>query len=68
MINRSSETNIPGIFAAGDVTDTKFKQAITGSAEAVLAAYSVYEYLRREKIYPCSDDSYVVEHAPSSDA
>ncbi|MCC6643245.1 FAD-dependent oxidoreductase, partial [Candidatus Peregrinibacteria bacterium] len=33
-INRNSETNIPGIFGAGDVTDAYFKQAITGSAEA----------------------------------
>jgi len=44
--NRNAETNIPGVFAAGDVTDTKFKQAITGSAEGVHAAYSAYEYLK----------------------
>ena len=61
MINRSAETNIPGIFAAGDVADTAFKQAITGSAEAVLAAYSAYEYVKREKIFPCSDEGYVLE-------
>jgi thioredoxin-disulfide reductase len=45
-INRNAQTNVPGVFAAGDVTDTKFKQAITGSAEGVHAAYSAYEYLR----------------------
>lgn len=43
-INRKSETNIPGVFAAGDCTDTEFKQAITGSAEGVTAAYYAYHY------------------------
>lgn len=52
LINRNSGTNVAGVFAAGDVVDTAFKQAITGSAEGVLAAYSAYEYVRREKIFP----------------
>ncbi len=45
IINRKSETNIPGFYAAGDVCDTNFKQAITGVSEGVLAAYSAYEYV-----------------------
>jgi thioredoxin-disulfide reductase len=48
MITRSAETNVPGVFAAGDVVDTKFKQAITGAAEGVLAAYSAFEYVKKE--------------------
>lgn len=47
-INRSCETNLPGIFAAGDVVDDRFKQAIIGSAEGVMAAYGVYEYLKKQ--------------------
>ena len=46
IINRKSETNIPGIFAAGDVADSPFKQAITGVAEGVIAAYSAFDYLK----------------------
>lgn len=46
-INRNCETNVPGVFAAGDVTDTRFKQAITGAAEAVTASYSAYQYLKK---------------------
>ena len=46
MINRKSETNIPGIFAAGDVADAPFKQAITGVAEGVIAAYSAFDYVK----------------------
>ena len=41
-INRRTETNINGVFAAGDCCDTEFKQAITGSAEAVTASYYAY--------------------------
>ena len=44
IINRDSETNIPGLFACGDVVDGRFKQAITGVAQAVTAAHSAYEH------------------------
>ncbi|MFX1340313.1 MAG: NAD(P)/FAD-dependent oxidoreductase [Promethearchaeota archaeon] len=50
IINRKSETNIPGIFAAGDVADAPFKQAITGVAEGVIAAYSAFDYLKEMTI------------------
>jgi len=50
MINRKSETNVPGIFAAGDVADTVFKQAITGAAEAVTAAYFAFDYIGKTQI------------------
>lgn len=49
-INRNSETNLPGIFSAGDVTDTSFKQAITGSAEAVTASFWAFEYLGKNDV------------------
>lgn len=45
IINRYAETNISGVYAAGDVADTEFKQLITGCAEGVLAAYKAYEYI-----------------------
>ncbi|MHA1486718.1 MAG: NAD(P)/FAD-dependent oxidoreductase [Promethearchaeota archaeon] len=50
IINRKSETNIPGIFAAGDVADAPFKQAITGVAEGVVAAYSAFDYIKEINI------------------
>ncbi len=50
IINKKSETNIPGVFAAGDVADSQFKQAITGVSEGVIAAYSAFDYLKKEKI------------------
>lgn len=49
VIDRESKTNVPGFFAAGDVVDTKFKQAITGVAEGVSAAYSAYQYITTKR-------------------
>lgn len=49
-INRYGETNIPGAYAAGDVTNAEFKQAIIGAAEGVSASYKAYKYLENEQI------------------
>lgn len=49
-INRKTETNVPGIYAAGDVSDTEFKQAITGSAEAVTAAFFAADYIGKNDV------------------
>lgn len=45
QIDRVSRTNIEGVFAAGDITDTEWKQAITGSAEGCHAAHQAFEYI-----------------------
>jgi len=49
-INRASQTNIPGVFAAGDVTNGEYKQAITAAAEGVVAAYSAYKYVKQAAV------------------
>ncbi len=59
IINRQTETNIPGLFAAGDVTDTQFKQAITGVAEGVTAAYQAYKYIGGDFVCTCVDTDYL---------
>lgn len=48
-INRNSQTNVPGVFAAGDVCDSAFKQAITGAGEAVAASWSAQQYLQKNE-------------------
>jgi thioredoxin reductase (NADPH) len=48
-IDRSSRTNVEGVFAAGDVVDSEFKQAITGVAEGVNAAYQAYKYVNENE-------------------
>ncbi|HCA67439.1 MAG: Thioredoxin reductase [Parcubacteria group bacterium GW2011_GWC2_44_17] len=47
VINRFTETNVHGVYAAGDVSDTPFKQMIIGCAEGVMAAYRAYEHLAK---------------------
>jgi len=44
-INSSNETNIPGIFAAGDVTDVPEKQIIIAAGEGAKTALSVFRYI-----------------------
>lgn len=51
--HKTSETNMKGIFAAGDVTDKPFKQLITGVADGCTAAYSAYEYITKSKVDVC---------------
>ncbi len=46
--HKTSETNVAGVFAAGDVADKPFKQAITGVAEGCTAAYSAFEYIAKK--------------------
>lgn len=45
-VEKDQSTNIPGIFAAGDLTDaSKLKQFITSAAEGSIAAQSIYFYI-----------------------
>ncbi|MBI2233287.1 MAG: FAD-dependent oxidoreductase [Candidatus Aenigmarchaeota archaeon] len=56
-IDRKAQTNLPGLFAAGDVGDAEFKQAITGVGEAVVGVYSSYIYVNEnEFVCPCNDE------------
>ena len=49
ILDRNAQTNVSGFYAAGDVGDTRFKQAITGVAEGVLAVYSAYIYINENE-------------------
>jgi thioredoxin reductase (NADPH) len=63
LIDRDSRTNVPGIYAAGDVGDRAFKQAITGVAEGVVAAYSAFQDIKGDVVCACDDDeAHPIEH------
>lgn len=45
MVDCSCRTNVPGLFAAGDVTTVPFKQIVISAGEGAKAALAAYEYL-----------------------
>jgi len=47
VVNCSCETDIPGIFAAGDVTDVFAKQVIVACGEGAKAAIAAFDYVNR---------------------
>lgn len=47
--DKSQMTNIPGIFAAGDICDNPLKQIITACADGAIAAFSIKKYLGAKK-------------------
>ena len=49
IIDEDSKTNIEALYAAGDCGNKKFKQAITGASEGVVAAFSAYEYIKMKE-------------------
>ncbi len=43
--NKEMMTNVPGLFAIGDVRDTPFRQIVTAAADGAVAAHYASEYL-----------------------
>ncbi len=44
-VDHDGRTNIPGLFAAGDVTDSELKQVITAAAKGASAAFEAVRYI-----------------------
>jgi thioredoxin reductase (NADPH) len=49
IVNEKRETNVPGIFAAGDISNNQLKQDITAAADGAIAAISAYNHIKVEK-------------------
>lgn len=49
VVNQRNETNLPGVFAAGDVTNVPEKQIIIAAGEGAKAVLSAFRYLSTRK-------------------
>lgn len=49
IASRDMETNIPGVFAAGDCTAKKYRQVTTAVADGTIAGLASVEYLSNKK-------------------
>ncbi|GAI24601.1 unnamed protein product, partial [marine sediment metagenome] len=50
IIDKRCRSNIPGLFAAGDVTDIPYKQIAIASGQGVCAVLTVVEYLNKLQV------------------
>ncbi|MDO8592193.1 MAG: FAD-dependent oxidoreductase [bacterium] len=49
IVDSSGKTSLAGMFAAGDVTSSEFKQVVVGCGQGAVAALSAYKYLQEKE-------------------
>lgn len=50
IVDKNCSTNIKGVFAAGDVTNTVLRQGVVAAGQGTIAATSVYKYLSGKNV------------------
>ncbi|MBU4338200.1 FAD-dependent oxidoreductase, partial [Patescibacteria group bacterium] len=49
IVDEKCQTNLPGMFAAGDVTPVEFKQITIACGQATIAALAAYQYIQMNR-------------------
>lgn len=47
--NENMETNVPGVFAAGDIRDKELRQIVTATGDGSIAAQAAQTYIENLK-------------------
>src|SRR5690625_1060246 len=50
VVDAKGQTSVPGVFAAGDVTDTPFKQIVIAMGSGATASLGAFDYLIRTSV------------------
>ncbi|RDU99473.1 alkyl hydroperoxide reductase subunit F [Trinickia dinghuensis] len=65
VVDAKGATSLPGVFAAGDVTTTPFKQIVIAVGEGAKASLGAFDYLIRSTVEPTASAPAIREAEPA---
>ena len=50
IVDKEKKTNVDGVYAGGDATNTVMRQTITAAADGAIAAMAAFHFMKKEKV------------------